>query len=358
MKNNTILLVDDEESVLNALRRMLKGGKFNILMANSGDEAIEMIRYNEIAVVVTDERMAGADGVEVLRNVTQWSPDTFRVLLTGYADLTSVIEAINKGEVHRYISKPWNNIELAEIVKEGVYRYNLIAENRLITVDIMQQRDELKLLSENLGKKVKESTEELEKDNEAIRKNYFGALQAVAFAVDERDPCTLNRARNVTGISLLVADYIGVSAQEREMIRVAGLLHDIGNICIRDEIFLKPGKLTDDEFAEIKTHPARGARILNSIEEMKEAVGIIKHHHEHFDGSGYNGGLKGQDIPLGARLISACDAYDAMTSNRPYRKALGHNEAIVELKAKAGTQFDPDIVGSLLRVIDGWRKNR
>lgn len=358
MKNKTILLVDDEERVLKSLRRMFKGEKVNILMANSGEEAIEMIKYNEIAVIVTDERMGGTDGVEVLRNVTQWSPDTFRVLLTGYADLISVIEAINRGEVNRYVSKPWNNMELIEIVKEGLYRYDIISENRLITLDIIKQRDQLKMLTSSLEEKIKERTGDLEKNQNIIKINYFKALKSLAFAVDERNPCTDSSSKNVSELSLLVANDIRVSDQEKAAIRIASLLHDIGNISIKDEIFLKPEKLTNDEFEEIKKHPLRGAEILEPIEDMKEAVNIIKHHHEHFGGGGYNAGLREQDIPIGSRIIAVCDAYDAMTSDRPYRKSLGHDKAISELKTNYGPQFDPTVVKSFLNIIDNRRKNK
>ncbi len=356
MENNNILIVDDEESVLNSLKRVFKRENFNILSAGGGDEAIDIIQQNEIAVVVTDERMAGTDGVEVLRNVTEWSPDTFRVLLTGYADMNAVIGAINSGEVHRYVSKPWNNFELLDIVKSGANRYNLLAENRRLNLDILKQRDDLKLLNEHLEERVRERTQALEEKQITMKQNYFEAIQALAVAVDERDAYTHNHSKRVSSLSVLIAKDLGLSAQVVEDIRIGALLHDIGKIGIRDGILLKAGPLTPEEYEEIKTHPARGSKILEPIKDMKSILPIIKYHHERFDGKGYHH-LKGLDIPLGARIIVVCDAYDAMTSNRSYRKTMGHDAAVCVLKEKSGTQFDSNLVQSLFNVIDDFRKN-
>lgn len=185
-----------------------------------------------------------------------------------------------------------------------------------------------------------------------VEKSYLDAMTTLAISLDERDSYTRKHSENVTNYSVAIAKEMNLSFGEIEIIRHAGLLHDIGKIGIRDEVLLKPGKLTPEEFEQIKSHPLKGEAIVKPLSFLKNATGLIRHHHERYDGKGYPDGLKSYDIELGARVMAVSDTFDAMTTDRPYRKALKLEEAVAELKRCSGTQFDPEIVGIFLKILD------
>ncbi len=186
---------------------------------------------------------------------------------------------------------------------------------------------------------------------EYIRGFFLDTIKALGMTVDQRDPYTSNHSNKVSKYAVLIARQMKLSPEETERIRNAGLLHDIGKIGISDNILLKPGKFTPQEFEIIKTHPLKAVNILGSIRPLKDLIPIIAHHHEHYDGSGYNSHLKGEQIPIGARILAVVDAYDAMTYNRVYKKAISKQKALLELKQMAGTQFDPKVIKTFLRAI-------
>lgn len=188
--------------------------------------------------------------------------------------------------------------------------------------------------------------------HEEIQNDYVNTIAALASAIDARDPYTKWHSENVTRYSLAMADELGYTYSEKEILRRAALLHDIGKIGIRDNILLKPGKLNDDEFTEIKLHATKGEKIVQSLSFLREAAILIRHHHERYDGEGYPDGIKDEDIELGARIMTVADSFDAMTSDRPYRKALGLDEAIKELQKHQGTQFDPEVAKCFLKIIN------
>ncbi|MEW6188540.1 MAG: HD domain-containing phosphohydrolase, partial [Actinomycetota bacterium] len=184
-----------------------------------------------------------------------------------------------------------------------------------------------------------------------IEELYLDTMKAMVRAIEAKDPYTRGHSERVTDYALAIAEELDLSEKEKELLYTAGLLHDIGKIGIGEEILLKPGKLTKEEYDVVKRHPLIGTQILGTIKALREAIPLILHHHEHYDGSGYVSGLKGEDIPLSSRILAVADAFEAMTSHRPYRKALGFQEAIEELKKNAGTQFDPIIVEAFMRVV-------
>ena len=356
MDNHTVLLVDDEEGILNTLRRSLRKEAYKVVTASSGEEALDIIMEREIAVIVTDERMPGMGGVAVLKGVRDYSPDTFRILLTGHADVQILTEAINRGEVHRYFTKPWDDLKLALQIRDGVQRYEFITENRRLNGIAVKQRDELRSINATLEEKVRQRTAELEEKQSVLKRSYLETIEALAFAVDEKDPYTHFHSRRVTELCGLISRGMALSDTKLEKIKIAGLLHDIGKIGIKDSILLKPGKLTREEFEEIKTHPLRSAKILEPISDLREIIPAIRHHHEKFDGSGYPDGLKGLEIPLEARIMAVADAYDAMTSNRAYRKSMGHPVAVSRIREGSGRHFDPMIVDSFLKLAENIEK--
>ena len=204
------------------------------------------------------------------------------------------------------------------------------------------------LLSSRLEKKIKQVTELYERVNDT----YMGVVKALAEAVDERDHYTKTHSKNVTEYAVSIAKELKLSKKEMEDIQRASQLHDIGKIGVHDYVLNKEGKLTDEEWKEIRLHPSKAAKILEPLRFLSEIIGIIRHHHERYDGRGYPDNRKEGDIPYGARIIAVADSYDAMTTDRPYRKAMGKDKAINELKEGSGSQFDPHIVETFLRVLE------
>ncbi|MFH1577613.1 MAG: HD domain-containing phosphohydrolase [Candidatus Omnitrophota bacterium] len=188
--------------------------------------------------------------------------------------------------------------------------------------------------------------------HEQMQDSYLKTMTALAAAIDARDPYTRTHSENVTRYSLLIAKAINYNLVDSETLRRAGLLHDIGKIGIRDEILLKPGKLTEEEFVQIKLHSVKGEGIVKSLVFLREVSCLVRHHHERYDGRGYPDGICGQGIELGARILAVADAFDAMTSNRPYRKRLSLEQAIEELKRNRGLQFDPEITDHFLKILE------
>jgi putative nucleotidyltransferase with HDIG domain len=187
---------------------------------------------------------------------------------------------------------------------------------------------------------------------EQIQENYLKTITALAFALDAKDSYTRQHSENVTKYAVAIAKELNLDPSETEHIRRAGLLHDIGKIGIRDNVLLKPAKLSEDEYNDIKNHPYKGEVIVNALPFLKEEAKLIKHHHEHFDGTGYPDKISGQDIERGARILAVADSFDAMIENRVYRKAIGVTGAIEELKKNRGKQFDPEIVDAFLRILE------
>lgn len=215
--------------------------------------------------------------------------------------------------------------------------------NSMVT-SLKNARDELTDLNLNLENKVKEKTAQL-------KKTYLDVIHALAFAIDEKDPYTHDHSKNVARYAIAIGKEMGLSEEEINILEQASLLHDLGKIGIPDYILTKPGRLSPQEWEEIKQHPLKGAKIIEPLEFLNGDVKLILQHHEKFDGKGYPNGIKGKSISLGARIMAVADSLDAMSKNRPYRKALTKQKIIIELKKGAGTQFDPKVVDALLKLL-------
>ena len=311
---HTILIVDDEPDNLALLRRTFRS-KYDVLTATNGKEALEVVneKGDNISLIVSDQKMPVMQGTEFLAEVNEKYPDIIKMLLTGHSDIDILVDSINKCNLFQYIFKPFEPEELLMTVQSGIDVYEL----------------------EHKRKRVLRDLKEL----------FYTTIKSIASALDAKDAYTHGHSLRVTMYSLILAKYMpNVDDKFKEELETTGLLHDIGKIGISENILCKPGKLTDEEFEVMKSHTTKGKKLINNIKKLSYISEWLNAHHERWDGQGYPSGLKGEEIPISARIIAIADTYDAMTSSRSYRKALSHEVARDEIIRCSGTQFDPALV--------------
>ena len=321
-----VLLVDDEPNVLAGFQRQLKG-KYELETAGSGKKALQLLETaGPFAVVVSDNKMPGMDGTEFLAQVRSIQPDTVRIMLTGYADLDTAVDAVNMGYIFRFLTKPCPPEILAQAVGAGIEQYKLIlAERELHTL-------------------------------EKFKGVMEGIIMAFSAIVEARDPYTAGHQKRVARLSVEMAKIMQLDEDQIATIHLSAMLHDIGKIYVPADFLSKPGKLSKAEFSVIGAHPQIGRDILKSVDFVWPISTIVWQHHERLNGEGYPQGLKGDDIDLEARIITVADVVEAMASHRPYRASLGIERALEELEVNRGTRFDPDAVDTCLKLIreDGY----
>lgn len=311
-KRHTVLAVDDEENNLSLLKRTLRGS-YNVISATSGAEALEIIERqgDEISLIISDQKMPQMEGTDFLKIVSVNHPEIIKILLTGHSNFDILVDAINECHLFQYILKPFEPQDLCMTIENGIKKYELTSSR----AQIIQDLSEL----------------------------FYKTIKSIAQALDAKDPYTHGHSLRVTLYSLAIAKKLNLSDELLEEIETAGLLHDIGKIAIPEKILLKPGKLTEEEFQIIKTHPELGEKLVTNIKKLQLISNWLKSHHERYDGKGYPEGLAGEAIPISSRIIAIADTYDAMTSNRSYRNALDHETAMAEIQRCSGSQFDPKL---------------
>ena len=313
-----ILIVDDEPANLRLLERLFRRD-YQVITAASGHEALELLDQHDVALLITDQRMPGMTGIELLKSTVALRPHMVRMILTGYTDVSALVEAINCGHVYKYVTKPWSNDDLRLTVERALEHY-----------ETAKSRDVLEAANRRLSLRLQEMTR--------------GVVRAITDALEAKDEYVYGHARRVSGYATAIGRRMRLDVSRLEEISLAAFLHDIGKIGTPESLLLKPSTLSDEERAVMQLHSERGARILSGVPEMAEIADAIRCHHEHFDGTGYPAGLQGEGIPLASRIILVADAYDAMTSPRPFRRACDHDAAIAQLKMKSGQRFDPEVV--------------
>lgn len=354
MNQNTVLFVDDEANILKALKRLLRNEPFEVLTATCAEEALEHFRRFEIQVVVSDQRMPEMSGADFLSQLRERYPDTIRMMLTGHTEMDTAVEAINRGEIFRLITKPWNEDVLRASLRQALDHCEMKQEIKRLNQVSREQNFKLQDMNRNLEAKVRERTQQLGQKNRALRKGYIETIRALAEAVDAKDAYTRGHSERVAVYASRIARELNLDKTMIERVYFSGLLHDVGKIGIPDAIITKPARLTEDEYQEIQKHPEIGAKILEPVEMLSEIAPCVRHHHEWFDGSnrGYPDRLRGEQIPLPSRIILVADTVEAMTSNRPYRKILPLTVVIDELRKFSGRQFDPKVVDAFMRLLE------
>ena len=309
-----VLVVDDVAANRELLMAHLEALKYDVREARDGFEAMEAIEAEEPDLILLDVDMPRMDGITVCQRLKSHPSRRLIpvIILTASHDPAQRLRGIGAG-ADDYLSKPFDANEL--LVRTRV---------------LLHERE--------LNKKL-DATEDV--------------LFTLARAVEARDRYTIHHAERVGRYSQEIGSLLGLDADDDELIYQGGVLHDLGKIAIPDAILLKPGPLTADEFEIMKRHSAEGERICLSLRSVSFYLPIIRHHHERVDGSGYPDHLRGRDIPLGARIVAVADAWDAMTSDRPYRARRNFDQALHELRKGTGSQWDDEVVGTLLHLIDG-----
>ena len=309
----TLLLVDDDDFVRVSLEYLLKDHGYRVFSAAGGVEALELLEREPVDLMLTDLRMPEIDGLQLLRQVKARSPNLIVILLTGHSSLDSAIQAMRHG-ASDYLLKPCREEELVQRVEAALTRREM---------------------SSHLSR--------LEADMPAIR--------ALVKTIEARDPYTRGHSDRVAHYVAQLARELGLPTEEVQTLWLAGLLHDVGKIGVRDAILYKPGPLTDEEYLRVQEHPLLAAQILEPISSLRKVVPFVLYHHERYEGKGYPEGLAGQAIPLGARILAVVDGFEAMTSDRAYRSAFTREYALETLELGSGTQWDPLIATTWVRLV-------
>jgi putative two-component system response regulator len=324
-----ILIIDDEIIILDVMTNALKEFGWDVTATSRPAEALRLVKHEKFHMVYVDNYLGPVEGIELIEKMGKINPDLQFVIMTGNPNIDIAIHALKTG-VADFLRKPFRIEEL------------------LVSVDHVNRRLELehqrKDLLAGLELKIQEKTAEL-------KQTYLSVLITLSRTVENKDLGTYGHSMRVCDLSTKVAEKLGLPTTEIEVVRAAAQLHDIGKIGISDSILAKQGPLTEDECGIIRSHPQKGVEILQPLKQFEALLPAILHHHEHFDGSGYPAGLSGDAIPLSARIIAVADAYDAILSDRPYRMAAPHDNAMSELCTWSGKQFDARVLSAFEQIM-------
>ena len=329
-----ILIVDDEIEITEILADLLSED-YECLRAGSAEEALERLTNSEFQLVISDITMPGMSGLDMIPHVKELSPDTVVVMISGMQTVESAIEALRLGAFD-YVMKPFDLRQVEAVVKRALEHNDLVVAKRRY--------------ENHLEELVEQRTIELDKALNSLEGAYRSTLKALTAALETRDSETHGHSERVVTYSLRLGREYGLSSEEMKALEFGSLLHDIGKIGVPDSILRKPAKLTEEEWVRMREHPLHGQQILRGIEFLQGAARVVAQHHEKWDGTGYPFGVRAEDIDICARIFAGADAFDAITSDRVYRRGKSYEAAAKELDDWAGRQFDPKVVEAFHRV--------
>ncbi|MGO8971761.1 MAG: HD domain-containing phosphohydrolase [Myxococcaceae bacterium] len=339
-----ILIVDDDASVRDVISVLLQEEGYECRTAAGAEEALDIAAQEAPPLVISDMKMPGRDGIWLLEAFRERHPETAVVMLTGYGDTEAAVDCLRRGAVD-YLLKPPKLTDLIRAIERA------LAKRR---IELARKRYQKKL-----ERKVRDRTAELRSAFKDIAQTYQNTLLALVAALDAREHETSDHSQRVVKYTTAIAERLSMHGPELEELGRGALLHDVGKIGVPDAVLLKPGKLTPDEWGEMRKHPDIGYQMIQSIPFLATPATIVLSHQERFDGGGYPRRLRGEEIHIGARIFAVADTLDAMTSDRPYRKATSFENAMAEVQRCAGSQFDPEVVRAFVDIgVDGLRKIR
>ncbi|MFR2533864.1 MAG: HD-GYP domain-containing protein [Clostridia bacterium] len=321
-----IIAVDDEIGIVDSLSIFLKRSGYDFTGVTDPVEAINLVKTEHFDMMILDFMMSPIHGDDVVEEIRKFNKDLYILLLTGHKDLAPPLETIRRLDIQGYCEKSDKFDQLLLLVESGIKS--------------IEQMNEIKRINN-----------ELSDTYEKLEKAYLESIETLRYTVEAKDPYTRGHSDRVSAYSVLIGEKLELQEEEIKTLRIGGLFHDIGKIGIPDSILLKEAKLSDDEYSQIKNHPAIGAHILNNATIFQDILPIVMHHHERYDGNGYPGKLKGEAIPYLARITAVADTFDAMTSKRTYRDALPLQTVISEIERCSGSQFDPAIASVFLDIL-------
>jgi putative nucleotidyltransferase with HDIG domain len=332
-----ILVVDDDPSVRNVLSALLTAEGYSVTLAAGAVEALALAEAGDPHLLISDMKMPERDGLWLLDQMRQERPEVAVVMLTGYGDTEAAVECLRRGATD-YLLKPPKVTDLVRAIERALARRRIEMARRNYQSSLQQ--------------KVAEKTGELQTALQEVEGSYQNTLLALVAALDAREHETSDHSQRVVRYTVAIARVLGVSERELAEIGRGALLHDIGKIGVPDAILLKPGPLTSGEWSEMRKHPEMGFQMIRGIPFLNTPAQIVLSHQERFDGGGYPRGLRGEEIPIGARIFAVADTFDAITSDRPYRRGVGFANAREEIARCTKTQFDPQCSNAFLSLSD------
>ena len=356
-----ILCVDDEPNILASLRRLFRSQGYHVMTAESGMEGLKRLETDQVDIVISDMRMPEMDGARFLERVRERWPDTLRLLLTGYADIQSILDAINRGEIYRYITKPWDDNDILLIVRHALERKALEQEKQRLEALTQIQNEELKELNAGLEAKVAERTaalkaahDELVTFNEKLKRNFLTSIKVFSTLIEMRGGNLAGHSRRVADLARRIAVRLGLDARETQEIFVAGLLHNIGKIGFSDDLLALPVSMMNGEQLSVyRKYPIRGEQLLMPLEDLRGAASIVRSHQERFDGEGFPDKISGFNIPVGARILALASDYDNLQIGTFAQRRLRPDEAATMVIQGRGKRYDPAVVNVFEDIMSG-----
>lgn len=347
----TVLCVDDEPAILSALKRTLRSPDIAVISATSGTQALELMAELPVDLVISDMRMPGMDGAQLLEHIYRDWPDTVRVLLTGYSDTAATIQAVNRGRIFRYLQKPLDERELVQSIREGLeLRTRLKNEASLLSMSAAQEV-QLRQLNDELQQLQEQHSANQRHADAARQRRYLQSVKVLTNLLEVRCTGLFEHGRRVAALARDLARAMELSSETVLDIFVAGLLHDIGLIGLSDDALSRlDGRGTSEEDGIYRDHPVLSARALAAMEDMLPVATLIEAHHERFDGGGFPNGTSGDVIPIGARIVAFADAVDDLVHGRSGVARTADKGLTVRLMAERGTRFDPGVVDTWIHL--------
>lgn len=338
-----ILIADDDTLVREAVAKVLEMFGHEVLSVTSGQEALDAAD-NSFDVILLDINMPGMDGFEAMEAIKKVEPDIPVLFITGAGSVDYAIKAINLG-AYDFISKPIEDLDLFNVkIKRAI-------EKRMYVLSEKAYKENLEIEIKNKTKELAEKNALLQEYSHYLEDSAVNTIITLQTALEEKDLYTAGHTIRVTEYSLMIGKALSFLEEDIKVLERACQLHDIGKLVIDVSCIQKPGPLTREEWDKVKKHPEIGENILKPLSFLRREAGIVRHHHERVDGTGYPDGLVGEDLDILTKVITVADSYDAMTSRRSYKKNMNMNSAIAELKRSSGTQFDPDVVDVFISLL-------